>query len=206
MLLPMHQTALALFHRAQIGDSAQQHTMRGGIVVGFDELGNDAKFGGGAWDGDGRNRTQPAHHAHALADAAIELVIELIEPSPLWHGALLGFAELEPIVVVGEPRFVVAPSTHDRIAAAQQVAIVRAKDEDRISQSGVCELAMRQQRRGAKPGDDLAAGETQASQACAAASAAATPGTRGAALEAAGVIFLEPKANKDGGAGVRLKK
>lgn len=26
------------------------------------------------------------------------------------------------------------------------------------------------------------------------------------ALEAAGVIFLEPKANKDGGAGVRLKK
>ncbi|MGQ0534145.1 MAG: helix-turn-helix domain-containing protein [Caulobacteraceae bacterium] len=26
------------------------------------------------------------------------------------------------------------------------------------------------------------------------------------ALESAGVIFLEPKANKDGGAGVRLKK
>lgn len=26
------------------------------------------------------------------------------------------------------------------------------------------------------------------------------------ALEGAGVIFLEPKANKDGGAGVRLKK
>lgn len=26
------------------------------------------------------------------------------------------------------------------------------------------------------------------------------------ALEAAGVVFLEPKSNKDGGAGVRLKK
>ena len=52
----MHQTALALFHGAQIGDSAQQHAMSGGIVVRFDELGDDAKFGGSARDGDSRNR------------------------------------------------------------------------------------------------------------------------------------------------------
>ena len=37
-------------------------------------------------------------------------------------------------------------------------------------------------------------------------SSAATVDAVTRALEAAGVIFLEPKANKDGGAGVRLKK
>lgn len=65
---------------------------------------------------------------------------------------------LEPVSIVSEPGFVVSPSAHQRLAAAQQIAVMGAKDKDRISQSGFGKVTLRYEGRCADRGEHVAAG------------------------------------------------
>ena len=88
------------------------------------------------------NGAQSPNDANARPYAAVIFTIDGVKQLRFRQRALLGLAELEPIAVVAEPRFAIAPQAHEKLLAARKLTIVNAKQERRIGGGGSRELAV----------------------------------------------------------------